>query len=298
MKNNPFNIPGRFYRGNLHTHSTGSDGKHSVGEVIRRYREAGYDFLSISDHFREIYDYPITDTRDLRSDGFTTLIAAELHASEMLCGDIWHILAVGLPVDFPPLKENETIFEVTRRAADAGAFIGICHPSWSGLTVEEAYQIDCAHAVEIYNHGSKIEVERGEDIPFWENMLNSGHHLSGYATDDAHRMTHDCFGGWIHVKAASLDPELLLKALKAGHYYSSQGPQINSMDFDGDELTVTCSPVDSISLQGLGQKNDRIHGKGLVEATFDISQFKASHLRLTLRDADGKRAWSNPIWFD
>ncbi len=298
MKNNPFNMPGQFYRGNLHTHSTGSDGAYSAQEVIRRYREAGYDFLAISDHYMEVFDYPVTDTRELRSNGFTTLIATELHTDELQCGGIWHILAVGLPVDFPPLKENETIIELTNRAADTGAFIGICHPSWSGLTVDEACQIECAHAVEIYNHGSKVEVERGEDTPFWDTILNKGHHLSGYATDDAHKMTYDCFGGWIHVKAESLEPELLLEALKAGHYYSSQGPQIHSMDIIGDELTVTCSPVSNISLQGHDQKSAHQQGTGLVEATFDIAKFKASHLRLTLRDAGSNRAWSNPVWFD
>ena len=46
-----FRLPGRFLRGNLHTHSTASDGELAPGEVCRRYREAGYDFICLSDHF-------------------------------------------------------------------------------------------------------------------------------------------------------------------------------------------------------------------------------------------------------
>ncbi|HVU14003.1 MAG TPA: hypothetical protein VHD90_22145, partial [Phototrophicaceae bacterium] len=62
MNSLPFDKPGRFYRGNLHTHSTRSDGRLSPELVCRFYREAGYDFLAITDHFMERYGYPITDT--------------------------------------------------------------------------------------------------------------------------------------------------------------------------------------------------------------------------------------------
>jgi len=41
-----------WYRGNLHTHTTESDGDSSPADVVRWYREHGYDFLVISDHNR------------------------------------------------------------------------------------------------------------------------------------------------------------------------------------------------------------------------------------------------------
>ena len=63
------------------------------------------------------------------------------------------MLAIGLPIDFAPAGEGEDIVALSRRAADAGAFIGIVHPAWYGLTPEDARIIDCAHAVEVYNHG-------------------------------------------------------------------------------------------------------------------------------------------------
>ncbi|MEM0945003.1 MAG: phosphotransferase, partial [Pseudomonadota bacterium] len=45
MQPSAFTKPGRFWRGNLHTHSDRSDGVHPASEVCRRYAEAGYDFL-------------------------------------------------------------------------------------------------------------------------------------------------------------------------------------------------------------------------------------------------------------
>ena len=74
-----------------------------VEEARRRvesyYHEKGYDFLAMSDYFFECYDYPLTDTRTFRSEDFTTLIAAELHAGKLLNDEMWHVLAVGLPLD-------------------------------------------------------------------------------------------------------------------------------------------------------------------------------------------------------
>ena len=63
MNTGPFSSPGRFWRGNLHTHSTRSDGHIGPEEVCAFYRAHGYDFLALTDHFLERYEYPITDTR-------------------------------------------------------------------------------------------------------------------------------------------------------------------------------------------------------------------------------------------
>ncbi|MEZ5864214.1 MAG: hypothetical protein R3D25_09185 [Geminicoccaceae bacterium] len=54
----PFANRGRFLKGNIHTHTNLSDGALPPTEVINRYRSAGYDFLSITDHFLKVYDFP------------------------------------------------------------------------------------------------------------------------------------------------------------------------------------------------------------------------------------------------
>lgn len=42
---------GKFYKGNLHTHTTRSDGSGEPWEVAERYRQEGYSFLAITDHW-------------------------------------------------------------------------------------------------------------------------------------------------------------------------------------------------------------------------------------------------------
>ncbi len=298
MHNLPFDRPGRFYKGNLHTHSTNSDGVFPPDQVIGYYRDNGYDFLALTDHFMARYDWPISDTRHLRSDDFTTLISAELHAPETKLGEYWHIKAVGLPLDFAPNQEGESGPDVARRAYEAGAFIGIVHPSWYGLTREDALELPFAHAIEIYNHGSAVEVDRGVDWPFCEMLLNEGWRLNGYATDDAHLLTHDSLGGWVQVKADSLAPEALLGALKEGHFYSSQGPEIHDLRFDGDDVVIECSPAYSISLSGRGSKSNNQMGEDMTSARLPWRRYEGSYFRVTVADRAGRKAWSNPIWLD
>lgn len=298
MHNLPFGGPGRFFKGNLHTHSTNSDGAFAPAEVINRYHGSGYDFIMLSDHFLERYDWPVTDTRDLRRPDFTTLVGAELHVSKMRNGEIWHVLAVGLPPDFVAPSEDEDIVALSRRAADAGAFIGLVHPEWNGMTPEDANLIDRAHAIEVYNHGSHVENERGNGWALCEALLNRGRRLTGFATDDAHHLNHDAFGGWIQVRAVSLDPDKLLESLKAGRYYSSQGPEIHDVHVDGEEIVVACSPASVLIAQGRGSRVEYLKGEGLTEGQLPLKRFENSFFRITVRDDQGLKAWSNPVWLD
>lgn len=296
MLNMPFGRSGRFFKGNMHTHSTNSDGVHPPQKVCAAYRDKGYDFLVVTDHFMAEYGWPITDTRRYRNNGFTTLIGCELHAPRTELGELWHIKAIGLPFDFEPLGENETGPEIARRAYEAGAFIGIVHPSWYGLTQNDARSLPFAHAIEIYNHGSAVELDRGNDWPFLDSLLNQGWRLSGYATDDAHHLTHDWLGGWVMVEAEERDPDALLESIKQGRFYSSQGPEIHDIRIDETAVTVRCSPASVIALQGRGSKSQREMGDQLQMATLPLKRFEASWFRVTIIDGQGRRAWSNPIW--
>ena len=49
---NPFSAPGTWFKGNLHTHTTVSDGSRTPETTAQAYREAGYDFLALSDHMK------------------------------------------------------------------------------------------------------------------------------------------------------------------------------------------------------------------------------------------------------
>ncbi len=309
MRIPPFSTPGRFWRGNLHTHSNLSDGALTPQAVIEAYKGAGYDFLQLSEHFLDRFGWPIADTRRWRSNDFTTLIGAELHAMGTEVGELWHILAAGLPLDFAAPGPAETGPELAARARAAGAFVAIAHPAWSQLTPADGRALAAAHAVEIYNHGCAVETDRGDGFYLLDRLANEGRRLTAIATDDAH-FRHgdlDAFGGFVEVKAESLDPEALLAALKSGQFYSSQGPRLHDVRVGREEVAIECSPVHSVALlTGTSRALAKV-GRHVTRAVFDLAGAAREArtaagadkwFRVVAIDAAGRRAWTNPIWID
>ena len=305
MQDPAFSAPGQFFKGNLHTHSNVSDGALTPDEVCAAYKSNGYDFLALTDHFVGPYEYPITDTVDFRDGKFTTILGAELHSGAMENGEIWHILAVGLPPDFAPSNspsfipsnEQETGPEIAKRAYESGAFVAIAHPEWSGMTMQDARSISHAHAVEIYNHGCKVECDRGGGFYVLYQLLSEGKRLNLCATDDAHFHVRDHFGGWVMVNAESNTPEALLKALKLGHHYSSTGPEIKNIIWDENHVQVECSPAENIVVLGVGSRSASLNGERLTKVEIDTQVLAHSPwLRLVVTDENGKSAWSNPVY--
>lgn len=299
MYGSPFDKPGRFWKGNLHAHSTRSDGRLSPDAVVDGYRSRGYDFLSLTDHFLTRYGCPITDTQGMRSDGFTTILGAELHGPALENGGLWHIVAVGLPLDFAPAAEDETGPELAMRAVSSGAFVGIAHPAWNGVTPHDALSLEHIHAVEIHNEGHTADSDRGSGWYLADLLATKGHRISTFAADDAHFGERpDSFGGWVHVRAEENDPAQLLAALKVGSYYASTGPELHDVRVEGEEIVVRCTPAARIYASGRGSVCKWASGSGLTEARFPVGPFAAAYYRVTVIDAQGKKAWSNPVWFD
>jgi hypothetical protein len=299
----PFSKPGRFWRGNLHTHSTRSDGRRSPEEVCRYYEAAGYDFLALTDHFLPEYEWPITDTTSYRSAAFTTILGAELHPPDdaMELGNGWHLVGVGLPPDFAPPKEEETGPELARRALDTGALVIAAHPNWFGMTEGDMLALDGVHGLELYNASAADDNDAAESVYMLDLMLARGKRVFGFATDDAHFVldTRDRLGGWVVVKSEELTPEAILAALKQGDFYSSTGPAIHDLVVvPGERLWVSCSPANRIFVIGGPARYSMRGEQGITEAEFDLRNWRDDYLRVLVRDDAARKAWTNPIWFD
>ena len=122
----------------------------------------------------------------------------------------------------------------------------------------------------------------------------------------------------MQVRADSLTPEALLTALKAGHYYASEGPEIHAIVIEDEQIAITASADCSICATGphsggrfhstntpLASTTSPIHGQqgtvqytqeDLITIAFPRSQLIGPYCRVTITDAVGKHAWSNLIW--
>jgi hypothetical protein len=208
-------------------------------------------------------------------------------------------VAAGLPPDFPGPAPGEPHDGAIRRAAEAGAFMVLLHPALTFLLDFDRLPLDLLDAVETYNHSLAASwPDQAEGRYAVDALLGRGHRLGVTVADDAHwHHPWDRFGAWVEVRAERLDPAALVAALKAGAYYSTQGPRILDVHADGASVHVACSPVRSVALTGIhGWRSDVAIGEALEEATLDLARLRSPYWRLTVTDHAGRRAWTNPVW--
>lgn len=296
MRPPAFATGGRWFRGNLHTHSDRSDGVAAPEQVLADYRAAGYDFLVLTDHFEARWGWSVTDTSGARDTGFTTLLGVELSSADWDDEDVFWVNAIGLPADFAPSEPHAGMI---RRAAEAGAYNVLLHPGLTNLLDFDRLPVEHLHAVETYNQNAALSwPDQGEGRYAADALLARGHRLHVTVGDDAHwHHPWDRFAAWVEVRADRLDPDALLAALKAGAYYSTQGPRFEDVEVVDGRVRVACSPVRAIALTGIhGWRSDVVIGERLEDAALDLAKLRSPYWRLTITDADGRRAWMNPVF--
>jgi len=288
---NPFACEGSWFRGALHVHSTGSDGRMSPAEVARHYRDLGYDFLAISDH-RVISPLPEVD-------GILLLRAVELNTSAGATpGKSCHLVVIepaGLPVE--PVEDPT---ELLRVACELSKVVVLAHPYWSNLSGDDVLALADCTGVELYNTGCELEIGRGFSEYAWDYALSGGARLLGFAVDDSHQRIDDTGGAWVMVKAERLTPEALLASLEAGYFYSSMGPEFTELVVDETGVAVQTSEVTRIAFVANTAKGAVISSTNRRPITSARYAWRGGerYLRVQITDASGNRAWTNPVYPD
>ncbi len=168
--------PMRWYKGNLHTHTSESDGDRVPQDVVDAYASRNYDFLMLSDHDC------LTPPESVDAKGMTLIPGNEVTA------DGPHLLHVNAPAVLTPVVDR---LAVVAEIEAAGGLAIACHPNWKKdfnhcpqSLLEDARGL-CG--VEIYNgvvrhlEGSPCATDR------WDQLLGAGRRIWGFANDDSHR---------------------------------------------------------------------------------------------------------------
>src|SRR5438093_620758 len=102
---NPFRAPGRWLRGNTHSHSTESDGRMPLADRFAQYRDGGYQFLVLTDHGR------VSDVSACTTPDFLAISGSELHPPNPYGGDRYHFVAITIhePVPSADRHRNEVL---------------------------------------------------------------------------------------------------------------------------------------------------------------------------------------------
>ena len=86
--------------------------------------------------------------------------------------------------------------------------------------------------------------------------------------------------------------------MKAGNFYSSTGATIHHVEVTDGDIIVEADPALGIMLGGAGTVRQYVRGDNITRAVFDRSMFQSAFFRVIVVRADGKRAWTSPIWLD
>ncbi len=295
----------KMLKGGLHCHTTRSDGKGEVSEVIRLHKENGYDFMAVTDH--RLYNYDnfgvegITILPGMEMDGNFPRVQRAVHCH--------HIVCLGqTKEDGNPYAQDErfdswklTAPTDTQAHLDTlhanGQLTIYAHPQWSGTPAREFEMLEGNFAMEVWNSGCAIENQIDTNAAYWDELLAQGKRIFGVATDDGHAMSHHC-NGWVRVRSENTVPAIL-DALKNGAFYASCGPEIYDFYVEDGVAHVKCSPVKSIRFVHLRVPyplETAAPGETLTEASTPVRM--GDYIRATVVDSEGRRAWTNPIFLE
>lgn len=295
IDDNPYTPHANWYKGNLHVHTTNSDGEYSPQATVDIYAQAGYDFLAISDHDK------LTEVDSLDGRGMLLLPAVEFGAGRAELGQSYHLLAIGLAGPPSPIEATDTQQAIDQVRAQA-ELLFIAHPYWSSLSARDLLEVTGYDGIEVYNTTCERGIGRGHSEPHWDDLLARGRCPWGIAVDDAHFHYWDALGGWIMVAAPYLDRTSVLAAIKKGHFYASSGPEIHSVSIADNTIHVECSAAVSVSLvvarPGRGWTTDRLRQSpddqpSITQADLPLSAAGDAPFRIEVRDHAGNRAWTN-----
>ena len=142
----PWKSEGNWYKGNLHCHTSESDGAKSKEEVVRLYRDRGYDFLSITDH--RVFSH----WKELEDKDFLILPGIETDLFELSTFKFHHMVGVqgGRPCAYRhgqrmapagsggPGNAEEMQDELVKN----GLFTIYCHPQWSRVELADFIDLE------------------------------------------------------------------------------------------------------------------------------------------------------------
>ena len=279
----------------LHTHSTVSDGSFKPEEVIQKYARAGYDVLAFTDHRKP---NPVS-TYD--GQGMTLISGMEIHPRGPR-GLTWHLLALGIPEDFP--GKYSTGQEAVDAVIGAGGIVYCAHPCWSTFSSHDILGLKGLTGIEVYNTNCKF-IGRENSEECWYELIGAGWLCPALAVDDMHTDC-DLFGGWTMVIAPDRKPASIVKALKEGRCYATQGPEFTRLAWKDGVFEAEFSEAEEVLL--LGCPGGEIVGTPgfptpetkprLTRCSYRPGPGFRGSIRCRIRDSQKRYAWTAPIAID
>lgn len=298
----------RWFKGNTHTHTLNSDGDSAPDDVVRWYREHGYNFVFITDHEFVTQVGPLNGILG-KPDHF--LVIAGQEVTDSFDKKPYHINGLGLGGVVMPRRGNGVI-ETMQANIDgirkAGGIAQVNHPNFGwALTADHLRGLGDYSLLEIYNGHPLVNNLGGGGSPsaeeLWDAVLSSGKIVYGVADDDSHHFkrigdnTAALPGrGWIVVRAAELSQQAIINSIASGDFYASNGVELDDYFADNKHIKLTIKEQrwSKYRVQFIG-KNGRLLGESVINPA--VYEFKGDegYVRAKIFESNGKTAWTQPV---
>lgn len=305
--NQPAPAP-RWYKGNTHTHTLNSDGDSTPDDVVRWYREHGYQFLVLSDHN---FLTSVDALQALHGADERFLVIRGEEVTDTFGDQSVHVNGLNLERLVEP-QGGTSLVDVVQRNVDAirkeGGVPHINHPNfrWS-ITAGELQQVRNNRLLEIFNGHPMVNNAGGGGVPgleeVWDAILSSGTLLYGIAVDDAHTFKDpgnpNVAGpgrGWVAVRAARLEPQAILAALERGEFYASTGVELRDVQTTADGMRVEVEPTtySKYRIQFIG-RGGRVLQESLEPSATYAFRRDEGYVRARVLESNGRMAWIQPV---
>lgn len=314
---------GQFYKANLHSHSTLSDGNFTPEQVKKLYKDKGYSVYAFTEH-RIYYDL----RKELDDKDFITLPAYEAELAynkkttpfPAICegsaptikeAEVIHLNMfaidpdkVSSEVDVKDIYHDysaENINELIRRGKEAGFFVEFNHPHWSLNSAELYNQLEGLDAIEMVT-GAAYRSSGLDHVPHvyrefaWRNKR-----MGVLAGDDNHRAYH-FFQAWTMIKAPELTHKAIMDAIIKGDCYTSTGPEIEELSVEDGVVHIKTSEAQGIYFSTAGRRKEVSlmadnNDVPVTEAKFNLKETDI-FFHITVRDINGRPANTRIYYLD
>jgi hypothetical protein len=298
----------RWFKGNTHTHTLNSDGDSTPDEVVRWYREHGYNFLVLTDHN---YLTSVDGLNALHGAADKFLVIRGEEVTSSVNTRAVHVNGLNLS-SLVAAPSGTSVVDVMQQSVDrirkADGVPHINHPNFTwAMTPEELQKVERTRLFEIFNGHPQVNNEGGGGTPgleeMWDRILSSGRLLYGLAVDDAHHfkrpgdpLASGPGRGWIYVRTDRLEPRAIVAAIERGDFYASTGVELASYEATRSSMTLTIKPTpySRYRIQFVGRTGRVLTEVAEPTATYAFKGDEG-YVRAKVLESNGYVAWTQPV---
>ena len=299
---------GIWFKGNLHTHTLNSDGDSTPDDVVRWYREHGYNFVAITDHN---YLTSVDGLNALHGADDKFLVVKGEEVTDRFGDKPIHVNGLD-PAGFIEPPGGRSVVTMVQNMIDAirsaRGVPSINHPNYGwAMSADDLAQLERTRLFEVFNGHPLVNNLGGGGVPgleeTWDRLLSSGKLLYGIAVDDAHyfKRPEDKTAprpgfGWVHVRAARLEARAIVEALERGDFYSSTGVELQSLERSTTAMTIAIrtQPASKYRIQFIGRQGEVLSEASTSPASYTFKGDEG-YVRAKVIESNGKIAWIQPV---